>query len=117
MVVGVPGQPCYGAAAFNFSGRRALTGLRIVKPAQHGRFILVSGNEFEYTPNGKYRGFDTVEVEARWDVQGREVVEKIVFRCTTDEHYRAIGGTASAPPPGETVGRRYPTPRSGFPEH
>jgi hypothetical protein len=75
----------------------------------------MNANEFEYVAAKGQGAFETISLELIYNTRGTTHSEVLTLRGIEQEAYARLGGTASSPPPGETVGRAPPM-TSGTPQ-
>ena len=107
MVIGGPGETCYGQV---FERGLAKASRRIISlavkagPAQ-GTFRLIGDREFEYTPNRTFKGMDRIVLHGEFDEEGRVRSRDWLIRATTVDEYEKAGGDRLKPPEGSNVNR------------
>jgi hypothetical protein len=94
LVIGEPGQTCYGA--FINSLRDSISeilSISVLRAPSQGRLVMTGVRDFAYTPNAQMRGFDDIEISIHWRRLNREWDERRTLRATTTREYLKAGGT------------------------
>lgn len=105
LVIGGAGQTCYGAIVRRTGGFTAMTDMRIEKLPASGRFELIGGRDFAYTPRAGQAAEDKVVLAIDFARNGETRTRRIAMRLTTETLYRAAGGSEAGPGPDTLAGR------------
>ena len=107
MVIGEPGETCYGQV---FERGLSSNTLRLVAlavktgPAQSS-FRFIGDREFEFTPKRTLRGMDRVVLVATIEEDGKQRTRDYLIRATTSDEFEKAGGDRLRPPDGSNVNR------------
>lgn len=105
MVIGNPGEVCYGQLFDRFPPNQSLVSLAVTTPPAQGTFRMLGDRDFEYTARPGFKGTDRIVVHVEWSRNGQPVARDWTIEATTADAFEAAGGTRLKPPEGANVDR------------
>ena len=107
MVIGGPGEVCYGQLFSHPPSNMRLLSVTVKVPSRQASFRMIGGRDFEFSPRAGFKGIDKMVLHTEWTRDDKPFASDRVIRVTTVDEYEAAGGDRLKPPEGSNVDRRH----------